>query len=309
MQDQAAAGKHRRGAFAQTQAGQIRPAELPQHHGLVLLPGEQAAAAGLHGASDPLLQRRRQLLPLRGLRLQQRLRRGKAPQLVDDLLQSRLALSIRGVKGAGGDVAEGHGPAVLRGGHAGDIVVPSLLQHGALRDGAGGDDPGDLPFHQALGQGRILHLLADGHIVSLGNQSGDVSLAAVIGHAAHGHLILRGLVPVPGGQGQIQLFGGQLGVLQKHLVKVAQPEEQDAILVLFLDFQILLHHGGDLRHAQSSFSSPSRLHVVLPVMVTFRNDPIHSAGPFSRTSRPPSVRAVRCSPSVPSTSTRKVRPT
>ena len=76
----------------------------------------------------------------------------------------------------------------------------------------------------------------------------------MVGHAAHGGALLRILhVPVPGGQRQIQLPGGQLRVLVEHLIKVAQAEEQQAVRVLLLDLVILLFHGRQLSHDNSPF--------------------------------------------------------
>ena len=66
----------------------------------------------------------------------------------------------------------------------------------------------------------------------------------MVGDAAHGRLFLLGLAPVTGGQGEVKFPGRQFGVLVKHLVKVAQPEHQDAVLVLVLDLLILPPHGG-----------------------------------------------------------------
>ena len=56
-------------------------------------------------------------------------------------------------------------------------------------------------------------------------------------------------------------------------------------------------------------SSPTRLHVVQPVIVTSKNWPIRLSSPAKRTSLPPSVRAVSMSLSRPSQSTRTVLPT
>ena len=56
-------------------------------------------------------------------------------------------------------------------------------------------------------------------------------------------------------------------------------------------------------------SSPTRLHVVQPVIVTSKNCPIRLSSPAKRTSLPPSVRAVSMSLSRPSQSTRTVLPT
>ena len=55
--------------------------------------------------------------------------------------------------------------------------------------------------------------------------------------------------------------------------------------------------------------SPVRLQVVHPVIFASANCPSRQSGPLMRTSRPPSVRAVSSSPSLPSTSTRIVLPT
>ena len=54
--------------------------------------------------------------------------------------------------------------------------------------------------------------------------------------------------------------------------------------------------------------SPVRLQVVAPVMVMFRKVPMRSSPPAKRTSRPPSVRAVSRSLSLPSTRQRRVCP-
>ena len=66
----------------------------------------------------------------------------------------------------------------------------------------------------------------------------------MVGHAAHGGLLFLGLAPIPGGQGQIQLPGGGFGIVVEHLIKVAQSEEQNAVLISFFDFLILPLHGG-----------------------------------------------------------------
>ena len=66
----------------------------------------------------------------------------------------------------------------------------------------------------------------------------------MIGHAAHGGLLLLGLAPVPGGEGQIQFLGGGAGILVEHFVEVAQPEKENAVLVLLLELLVLALHGG-----------------------------------------------------------------
>ena len=146
---------------------------------------------------------------------------------------------------AGGDVAEGRAGVLAVDVDAAEEVAGLLLQAGGVNHRAGGHHPDDIPLHQPLGRCRVLHLLTDGHLVALGDEAGNVCLGGVVGHPAHGGALLGGLVPVPGGEGQVQLPGGQLRVVSEHLIEVAQPEEQDGVRIVLLDLQVLLHHGGE----------------------------------------------------------------
>ena len=169
-----------------------------------------------------------------------------------------LVLSLAGKGGrpqlAGGHVAEGKAGAGLVPEEGAEEVVPPLLQHGGGDDGAGGDDADDIPVHQTFGGGRVLHLLADGDFIPLGDEPGDIGIGGVIGYAAHGGALVRRLVPVPGGEGEVQLLRHPFGVLVEHLVKVTQPEKQDTVRMQFFHLLILSHHGGDFcRHSPCSF--------------------------------------------------------
>ena len=150
----------------------------------------------------------------------------------------------RGIESAGGYIAESQAKAPARAVDAAHIVIFALVEHTALRHGAGGDNAGDIPLHKTLCSGGILHLLANGHLVALLHQTGDVGIHAVEGNAAHGGLLLLGLTPIPGGEGEIQLPGSQFGILVEHLIEVAQTEKQDAVLIALLDGVILPLHGG-----------------------------------------------------------------
>ena len=137
-------------------------------------------------------------------------------------------------------------------GHAKHVAVVFFVQHGGVYHRAGSDDADHVPLHQSLAQGRIGQLLADGHLVALFDQPGDISAGGVVRNAAHGRTFAQAATFAR--QHQFQLFGHQLGVLKKHFVKIAQPEKQDAVLMLLLDVQILLHHRG---HAAShGFTRP-----------------------------------------------------
>ena len=218
-----------------------------------------------------------------------------------------------GIKRTGGNIAKGQTVAVIQPINTCHVIVFALVKHAAFGDGTRGDDPGDIPLHDALGQGRIFRLLANGDFVALGNQTGNVGIHAVIGNTAHGSLFFLRLVPVTGGQCQIQFFSSQLGIFVEHLIEVAQSEKQDTVFILFLDGVILTLHGRQFifffsHNHSSSFSWPVRLQVVAPVMVTQANLPMFSGSPGRRTSRPPSVRAVSSSLSLPSIRQRRVLP-
>ena len=83
---------------------------------------------------------------------------------------------------------------------------------------------------------------------ALGYQPGNIGIYAVVGHTAHGGLHLSGLIPVTGGEGQVQLLGGKAGIFVEHFVEVAQAEKQHAILVLGFDFVVLPLHRGQFSH-------------------------------------------------------------
>ena len=111
----------------------------------------------------------------------------------------------------GGEVAEGRAASLTVQINAAEVVAGLIIQTCGIDDSAGGHHPDNIPLHQPLGGGGVLHLLADGHLVALDNQPGDVGLAGVIG------------------------------------------EKQNGIRIVLLDFQILLHHGGQFRHKNTSF--------------------------------------------------------
>ena len=173
----------------------------------------------------------------------------KASQLVADLVGHVASRKLSGKDLAGGNVAEAHPRAPGVPIHGADKIVAALVQHGAFGDGARGDLADDLPLNQPLCQRRILHLLADGHLIALSHQPPDIPFGAVEGHAAHGRPLR--LAAVAARKRQIQFLRRRFCVVEKHLVKIAQPVHQNTVLIVPLDFEILLHHR---RKAGSVFS-------------------------------------------------------
>ena len=239
-----------RGGVPLGQASGGLVAELGADGPFRLLQLKASGAQPLHMAVELILQKRQQRPALVCRRIHHCLRRGKPAQLVEQMLRPVGPLKGGNVGLAGGNVAHAEARAGVVQIQPRAEVGPSLLQAGGVYDGAGGHHPDNVPVHQALGRGGVLGLLADGHLVALGNKPGNIGVGGVIGNAAHGHLFLKGLVLVlvPGGQGQVQLLGRLPGVVAEHLVKIPQPEKQDGVLILLLDLQILFHHGGQLRH-------------------------------------------------------------
>ena len=121
-----------------------------------------------------------------------------------------------------------------------DVVVFALLEHALLHHGAGRDDADNIALYQALGGLGVLGLLTDGDLVALGDQPGDIALAAVERHAAHRRTLL--LSAISAGKCELQLTRCDFCVLVEHLIKIAQTIEQNAVLVLLFDLKILLHH-------------------------------------------------------------------
>ena len=144
------------------------------------------------------------------------------------------------------DVPKAQAQAVLLVADGAQEVVAGFVQHGVLHHGARGDNPDDVPLYQALGQFGVLQLLADGHLIALCHQLGDVAFGAVEGHAAHGGALL--LAALPAGEGELQLPGDGLGVVEEHFVKIAKAKEKYRVRILFFHLKILFHHWGKIRH-------------------------------------------------------------
>ena len=199
----------------------------------------------IHAVFDAVRQIRR---PGRQLAVRDDFLRRDAGQLV-------LQAGARLVNLVDAEFARGHvgkGQSRLAAVHADgeQVAVAAILEHGLLDHRARRHHADDVPLDQALGRRRVFHLLADGHLVALFDQTVDIRLGAVERHAAHRRALLHAAA-FPR-QRQLQLPGNELGVLKEHLIEVAEPEEQDHARILVLHIQILAHHGGHLRHVSAS---------------------------------------------------------
>ncbi len=82
-------------------------------------------------------------------------------------------------------------------------------------------------------------MLGDGDAFAGLDDFGDVALGCVVGDAAHGDAVAFG-------EGDVEDFCGGLGVLEEHLVEVAEAvEEQDVIGQGAAHCLVLRHHRGE----------------------------------------------------------------
>ena len=116
-------------------------------------------------------------------------------------------------------------------------VADARFQKIGVQDRAGRDDPGDGAFDNAFRQFRVFHLLRDGDFHARIQQFGQVRFNGMVRDPAHG-------ITRPFGQCDFQNGGSTVGIIEKHLVKVTETEQQNGPGRSFrLRLQILLHHG------------------------------------------------------------------
>ena len=157
----------------------------------------------------------------------------------------RVALSGEGRRAefAGGNIAESDPAAGYIQINGSDVIGAGVLQHGAFRHCARCDDPDHAPFHQALHQVRVFQLLADGDLISFGNEFGNIRLGGMERNSPHGSLFFLGLSAIAGRQGKIQFLGCNFRIVIEQFVKIAQPEKQQTVLMFLLDLIVLFFHG------------------------------------------------------------------
>ena len=231
-------------------------AELVGHrclHDAVLIAG---ILAQLHKGVCVLLDVGGHVLEIQHRGADQNLAGHIAAQLGDDGSADFFGIQLGGVGLARGNIgkadARAPAPAGALAVHAAQVVVLVLRQHTAFNDGAGGHHTDDIPLDQPLCLRRVLHLLADGDLVALGDQPRHIGFVGVKGYAAHGGALL--LAAAFARKSQFQLAGGCQGIVIEHLIEIPHTVEKNFVGMLFFNFKILLHHGryGLLGHVSHS---------------------------------------------------------
>ena len=59
-------------------------------------------------------------------------------------------------------------------------------------------------------------------------------------HAAHGRTL--GKPAIPTRKSKFKLPTGNDSIVEKHLIKIAQPVKNQSVFILLFDFHVLLHH-------------------------------------------------------------------
>ena len=173
-----------------------------------------------------------------------------ANQLVEQIRVRIPAVYDHRVEFARGNVAvskpEGRAARALFDGNTRDKAVLLVVEHLLLDNGAGRYDPYDVALDKALRKRGIGQLFADGDLIALFDKARYIGVYGMIRYAAHRGALLKAAVPA--GQGQLKLLRGSQCVVEEHLIEVAETEEQQAVAVLLLHLEILLHHRSKTRH-------------------------------------------------------------
>ncbi len=117
------------------------------------------------------------------------------------------------------------------------LLIADLIDDSSRRD-----DADDIAFHEADCFFRVLHLLDDRDLVSALHESLDIGSDRMMRNSAHRNPVFHaGILAC---QDQVQLSAGGLGIIEEHLIEIADPVEYQSIRVILLHFEILLHHRG-----------------------------------------------------------------
>ena len=161
------------------------------------------------------------------------------------------------------------------------IIIAACIEHIAFQHGTRRNHADDFPLDQPFCSGRVLHLLADCHLIPLFDQSGYVVFAAVVRDAAHRRTLIQ--TALLAGQGQLQLPRGNQRIVKKQLIKISQPKKQQLLQILLLDLPVLAHHRGkstDIDRFARNLSFHRRFLSSLDLWLLYTED---SACPFCTT--------------------------
>ena len=124
--------------------------------------------------------------------------------------------------------------------------MASGLEEIILGQRARREETDDVALHHCLGAPlpclrRVFQLLADSDPVSHADQFLQIGVCRMDGHPAHGDILALVLAAL--GQRDAERIRGNFGILEKKLVEIAHPEEQQTARIGLLEHQELRHDG------------------------------------------------------------------
>ncbi len=170
--------------------------------------------------------------------------RFQAGKLVKELILGAARQELSRLKAAGGQItgSQAEGPALLADGA--QVAVGIGIDGLRVGQCTGCQDTDYLAFHKAFGLSRVLHLIANGHLVATGQKFPQIRICRVVGNTAHGRPLLH--TAFTPGQGQLQLSRSDQGIIKEEFIEIAQTEKNQAVGIFFLFLDQLQHHGCQL---------------------------------------------------------------
>ena len=129
----------------------------------------------------------------------------------------------------------------------GKIIRRFFVEDVFLNQRAGGDHTHDVAFQHSFRRRGVGELFADGDPETRVYESADVIVDGVVRHAAHRRAFVLHSA-VASRQRKVEHAGSGLRVVEKHFVKIAQPEKQQTVGIVRFDFEISLHHRREFAH-------------------------------------------------------------
>ncbi len=162
---------------------------------------------------------------------------------------------------AGGEIEPSGVESGFVEGERAEVVVALGVELVGREGGAGREDAGDGALDEFAGFGG-LGLIADGDFFAGGEELGDVVIRGVVGYARHGRFAALG-------EGESAEFRHDGGVVEEHLVEVAEAEEQDRVAgESAFHLEVLLHHRGEFlgsgRHGVGANHETREIHEKIP---------------------------------------------
>jgi len=177
-------------------------------------------------------------LPARQFALgDQQLRRIERRQHGQEIFHPRIGADLEFARR---EIEPRHMQAVFVQGHGAEIMIARRIELIGREGRARAENSRELAPDEFAGF-RRLRLVANGNFLTGRQQFGDIVVGRVKRNSGH-----RGFLAL--GQGETEQARRGDGVIEKHLVEIAQAEEQDGLARQpAFDLEVLLHHGRELR--------------------------------------------------------------